>query len=420
MDTSNDADARMVVDGVITEEECSELIYIARSLSLPGYRDGVYSATLPNMLRLAPHLVMPMTKVRQKVWRAVEAGFAFEPCLHVEFTGLLSWNAGANLGWHHDSNRDYLTQRHYSAVLYLNNGSEKDFKGGDLQFQPRTTECCCRRDGWGLAISAQNYGVLLQKRWMFYTVSRVGTCNFSPGHQSAAVEEMAEAQHVALPCGGRHPTAGFIVVTPRAGRLVAYSADERNIHRVTDVEWGERFTLVLWFTRSEQHSEDAQVPPLLTSPPFLSTSSVPAYINTIIATDYASANIITIIATGSASANITTIIATRSVPAYITTILTTDSASPYITTIIATGSVPAIITTILVSGSVSSNIITIIATHSVPLTSAPSLPRVMPLLKSISLELPTVSVPANISTILATGSASANITTLPFYTFCPC
>ena len=40
------------------------------------------------------------------------------------------------------------------------------------------------------------------------------------------------------------------LVTPRAGRLVAFSSGLENLHRVREVTRGERFVLAMWFTCS--------------------------------------------------------------------------------------------------------------------------------------------------------------------------
>ena len=53
----------------------------------------------------------------------VEATFGCECELFVEFTGLLSWKAGASIDWHHDANRDYLQVR--VAPLYNVSASQR-------------------------------------------------------------------------------------------------------------------------------------------------------------------------------------------------------------------------------------------------------------------------------------------------------
>ncbi|RLN19878.1 uncharacterized protein C2845_PM02G32120 [Panicum miliaceum] len=57
-------------------------------------------------------------------------------------------------------------------------------------------------------------------------------------------------------------------IVPVAGDVVIYTADNRNVHCVTEVTEGERLTLTLWFTRDRAYNED---PKLLT---FLSQTSL--------------------------------------------------------------------------------------------------------------------------------------------------
>lgn len=125
------------------------------------------------------------------MWDQVEETFGCVCELFVEFTGLMMWTDGAEIGWHHDANQSYLKQRHYSAVLYLNSLGD-GFTGGEFEFK---TE------------------------------------------------------------------AGAETVIPQRGRLIMYTADERNVHRVAPVMGGraERCTLVLWFTRDVAFQEDPKV-----------------------------------------------------------------------------------------------------------------------------------------------------------------
>ena len=44
------------------------------------------------------------------------------------------------------------------------------------------------------------------------------------------------------------------LVTPRAGRLVAFSSGLENLHQVREVTRGERFVLAMWFTCSAEHA----------------------------------------------------------------------------------------------------------------------------------------------------------------------
>lgn len=61
--------SRVVLDGVLPAAICSELIMVARALSVVGYRDAVCSATIFEVAAAAPALLVPLVR------------FAW-PCLH--------------------------------------------------------------------------------------------------------------------------------------------------------------------------------------------------------------------------------------------------------------------------------------------------------------------------------------------------
>ncbi|GLI58971.1 hypothetical protein VaNZ11_000758 [Volvox africanus] len=180
---------RTVLDEVLPSELCQELLFVLRATGTIGYRPHVRSATIHDVSTTAPWLLPPLIRARHAVLSAVEAAFGLSLELAVEFSGLMGWARGAALGWHHDSNREYLCRRHLSAVLYLNTQGE-DFGAGDFRFQ-----------------------------------------------------------------NGPGP----LRVAPRMGRLVAYTADRRNVHCVEEVAWGERCTLTCWFSLEPSASEDPQV-----------------------------------------------------------------------------------------------------------------------------------------------------------------
>ncbi|KAL1223648.1 hypothetical protein V5N11_033888 [Cardamine amara subsp. amara] len=48
-------------------------------------------------------------------------------------------------------------------------------------------------------------------------------------------------------------------VSPSAGDVIMYTADDRNIHSVDEVTDGERLTLALWFSRDSSHDEDSKL-----------------------------------------------------------------------------------------------------------------------------------------------------------------
>ncbi|MED6111444.1 hypothetical protein PIB30_052346 [Stylosanthes scabra] len=54
-----------------------------------------------------------------------------------------------------------------------------------------------------------------------------------------------------------------VSIMPRAGDVVMYTADQRNIHSVDEITDGERLTLTLWFTRDGSHDEDVKLVSLL-------------------------------------------------------------------------------------------------------------------------------------------------------------
>ncbi|WIA10351.1 hypothetical protein OEZ85_010543 [Tetradesmus obliquus] len=125
---------RAIYEHFLTQQETQQLLFIHRALAVNGYRPHVRSLTLFDVVLAEPRLLPPLVHVRQLVLDAVEEHFD-KPCqVFVEHTSLISWGPGASIGWHHDSNREYLAQRHFSAVLYLNS-SNADFSGGTFCFQ---------------------------------------------------------------------------------------------------------------------------------------------------------------------------------------------------------------------------------------------------------------------------------------------
>ncbi|KAG2494536.1 hypothetical protein HYH03_007303 [Edaphochlamys debaryana] len=183
------ASTRTILDGIISPDLCRELLLVYRCASCVGYRPHVFSATIHDVVVTAPWLLPPMLRARAAVLAAIEEAFGLTLELSVEFSALIGWEQGASLGWHHDANREYLSRRHVSAVLYLNDQGQ-DFGEGDFRFQD-----------------------------------------------------------------GPEP----LRVAPRAGRLVAYTADARNVHCVDRVAWGERVTLTMWLSLDPAAAEDTKV-----------------------------------------------------------------------------------------------------------------------------------------------------------------
>ncbi|KAF8081456.1 hypothetical protein N665_0885s0003 [Sinapis alba] len=126
---------RLILHNFISPEECKELEFIHKSCSTVGYRPNVFSTTLSHLIATnSPHLLIPFVSIRERLKEKMEETFGCEFELFIEFTGLISWCRGASIGWHSDDNRQYLKQRDFSAVCYLNSYG-KDFKGGLFRFQ---------------------------------------------------------------------------------------------------------------------------------------------------------------------------------------------------------------------------------------------------------------------------------------------
>ncbi|CAA0840006.1 2-oxoglutarate (2OG) and Fe(II)-dependent oxygenase superfamily protein [Striga hermonthica] len=128
-------DCRLIIPKFLSPDACKELEFIHKSCSTVGYRPNVFSTTLPHLIATnSAHLIMPLVPIREKLKEKVEEHFGCEYELVVEFTGLISWCKGASIGWHSDDNRDYLKQRDFAAVCYLNS-YQVDFDGGLFHFQ---------------------------------------------------------------------------------------------------------------------------------------------------------------------------------------------------------------------------------------------------------------------------------------------
>ena len=126
----------IVIDACVDEGLCKELASLHDILGSRGYRPNTEATQLAHVLASGhPHLVLPLLKVRELITSRVQDAFAHTNKFYfLEFTGLLTWLPGSEIGWHGDSNRPYLRQRKLSAVLYLNTQGE-GFGGGTFRFQ---------------------------------------------------------------------------------------------------------------------------------------------------------------------------------------------------------------------------------------------------------------------------------------------
>eukprot|EP01124_Arcella_intermedia_P001779 TRINITY_DN10967_c0_g1_i2.p1 TRINITY_DN10967_c0_g1~~TRINITY_DN10967_c0_g1_i2.p1 ORF type:complete len:177 (-),score=44.63 TRINITY_DN10967_c0_g1_i2:88-618(-) len=121
-----------LLEDVISEEECEMLIHIQRSYSVGGYIPCLSITSLLELWDKAE--IVPVLKIREKVRDLTEEHFGMQFNLNVEYTALACWYPGSSISAHADNNRDYLRQRDYTAILYLNDGGGINFKGGDFFF----------------------------------------------------------------------------------------------------------------------------------------------------------------------------------------------------------------------------------------------------------------------------------------------
>ncbi|XP_072066862.1 uncharacterized protein [Arachis hypogaea] len=110
-----------------------ELEFIHKSRSTVGYRQNVFSTTLSHLIATnSYHFLIPFIPIRERLKDKLEEFFNCQYKRFVEFTALISWRRGANIGWHSDDNRPYLKQRHFALKIQippLPPEGERVFKG---------------------------------------------------------------------------------------------------------------------------------------------------------------------------------------------------------------------------------------------------------------------------------------------------
>ncbi|KAK3536768.1 hypothetical protein QTP86_023010 [Hemibagrus guttatus] len=217
---------RVVLDGVVTDDECRELHRLSNTAAQKGdgYRgrpsphspsEMFQGVTILKALKLGQEGVLPLKSARlffdlsEKVRRVVESYFSLQSPLYFSYSHLVCRSA---IEEKQESREDLshpvhvdnclliselnecikeppaYTHRDYSAILYLND----DFEGGDFIF----TELDAK------TITA--------------------------------------------------------VVKPQCGRIVAFSAGKENPHGVRAVTKGQRCAVALWFTLDPRHNEKAR------------------------------------------------------------------------------------------------------------------------------------------------------------------
>uniref|UniRef100_A0A8B9J5R7 procollagen-proline 3-dioxygenase n=1 Tax=Astyanax mexicanus TaxID=7994 RepID=A0A8B9J5R7_ASTMX len=215
---------RVVLDGVVTDDECRELHRLSNVAAQSGdaYRgqtnphspsEMFQGITVLKTLKLGQEGLLPVKSARlffdlsEKVRKVVESHFSLETLLYFSHSHLLcrSANEEKQEDPSHPVHADNClliselneciketstyTHQDYSAILYLND----DFEGGDFIFTELDAE----------------------------TVTAV--------------------------------------VRPQCGRVVAFGGSKENLHGVRAVTKGQRCAVVLWFTLDPKHNEKVRL-----------------------------------------------------------------------------------------------------------------------------------------------------------------
>ena len=246
-----------IFDGVLTTDECDELIAVHASEAHGGYIDHMEVTRVVDLLlpgrpaggermtvvsSSARPLVLPLVRARYRVWETLEGFFPETGHLGIfpEYTALASWHAGAFLRTHHDSNRDYLRDRHYSALLYLNDPADHPPRAGG---------------GGAGASSADHHRAGDHHPGDYHRHGFSGGDLFfvgPPEEDTASAEAAPPPATAADSSGGR---GRRITVRPRAGRLVCFPSTREYLHGVEEITRGVRYALTVWFTRDHDAAE---------------------------------------------------------------------------------------------------------------------------------------------------------------------
>ena len=213
-----------IFDNVLTKDECDELIAVHASHAHAGYIDHLEVTRVSDLVRgdNSLPLVLPLLWARYKIWERLEE-FYPEASLEIfpEYTALSAWHTGSFLRMHYDSNKDYLLDRHYSALLYLNDTNDTDCHDQDSHHP-------------------SNY-------------HRNG---FSGGDLVFEIPSFAAAT---TPNNEQPPSGQSIKrIQPRAGRLVCFPSSSDYVHGVEEITKGTRFAITMWFTKHPSAMESLQ------------------------------------------------------------------------------------------------------------------------------------------------------------------
>ncbi len=217
-----------IFDGVLEQDECDELIAVHSSQAHAGYIDHIEVTRVMDLVERVNEsttcvssigLALPLLRARYKTWEKIEEFYPYAALdIFPSFTAITAWHSGAFLRMHYDSNRSYLQERHYSALLYLNDPSD-DVSGEDSN--PPSHPCNYHRNGFS-----------------------GGDLVFEVPTFSKNAENIKKSK-----------TATTKRIRPKAGRLVCFPSSSDYVHAVEEVTKGTRYALTMWFTKDQNYSE---------------------------------------------------------------------------------------------------------------------------------------------------------------------
>eukprot|EP01134_Creolimax_fragrantissima_P000615 CFRG0615T1 len=187
---------RFMVEDLVDHETIAELILMHRICSTPGYRENYTSTLFPCA---PPWAFRAYVKARDAVREAAEELFGLPLSICMETSGTAGWMKGAEIPAHADNARTYLSKRHISAALFLNEPGPKTFIGGEFTF--------CNQPDQNMPTN------LNHKSWPAY-------------------------------------------ITPKRGTCLIFSSGTENMHSVTQITTGTRYSMLFWMSTDMGATED--------------------------------------------------------------------------------------------------------------------------------------------------------------------
>jgi len=82
--------SRLVLDGLMPQQDCAKLQWLLQALAHDGHSPNVLVITFYELACIDPRLLMPLIAARQRVLQAVESAFDREAELYIEWSGLIA------------------------------------------------------------------------------------------------------------------------------------------------------------------------------------------------------------------------------------------------------------------------------------------------------------------------------------------